>query len=161
MDAQERRPKSNRKYAAESRSLDTGTKQPHLQGEIGYPGYFTSLILPRTPRNPITAKIMNGNIDIDWTKYMSRLDYGGTRLSQTRNIAAKPMGLKKCKSDFWFRACQLANVFNDYFKEDFLLNPNYKNKLLQVYKAFFRQIYDETNHCTWRLLCDCSTCKDR
>ena len=108
----------------------------------------------------LLAKIMNGNIDIDWTKYMSMLDYGGTRNSQTRNFAAKPMRFKKCKSDFWFRACQLANVFNDFFKKDFLLNPNYKNNLLRVYKAFLRQIYSKTKPCTWRFLSVCSTCEE-
>ena len=60
MDAQQRRPKSNRKCSAESRSLDTGTKRPHLQGKIGYPGYFTSLIIPKTPRNPITCQNHEG-----------------------------------------------------------------------------------------------------
>ena len=97
----------------------------------------------------LLAKIMNGNIDIDWTKYMSRLGYRGTRNSQTRNFATRPMRLKEGESDFWFRACQLANLFNDYFKEDFLYNPNHKNNLLQVYNVFFRQIYSETNPCTW------------
>ena len=67
------------------------------------------------------------------------------------------MRLKKCESDFCFRACQLASLFN-YCKVDFLI-PNHKNKL-QVYKALFWQIYSETNPCTWRLLCDCSTCKE-
>ena len=90
-------------------------------------------------------KTMNGNIHIDWTKYLTRLNHGGTRISQTRNFGARPMRLKKCKSDFCFRACQLANVLKDYFIEDFLLNPNHKNKLLQVYQALFRQIYSETN----------------
>ena len=56
MDAQQKRPKSNRKKSAESRSLDTGTKRTHLQGEIGYPVYFSSLIIPRTPHNPITCQ---------------------------------------------------------------------------------------------------------
>ena len=69
---------------------------------------------------------MNGNIDIDYTKYLSSLDYGGTRNSQTRNFAARSMRLKKCESNFWFRACQLAKLFNDFFKEDFLFNPNHK-----------------------------------
>ena len=65
------------------------------------------------PSIPIRAKIMNGN-DIDWTIYMSKLDYGGTRNSRTRNFAARPMRFKKCESDFLFRACHLGNVFNDY-----------------------------------------------
>ena len=82
------------------------------------------------------AKIMNGNIDIDWTKYMSRLDYEGTRKSQTCDFAARPMRLKKCETDLWFRTCPLANLFNDYFKEYFLFNSNHKNILLQVYKPF-------------------------
>ena len=47
MDAQQRRPESNRKCATEIRSSNTGTKRPHLQGEI-VPWLFTSLILPRT-----------------------------------------------------------------------------------------------------------------
>ena len=63
----------------------------------------------------LLAKIINGNIDIDWTKYMSRLHYGDTRNS-TRYFAARSMRLKNCESDFWFRACQLANVF-DYFSQ--------------------------------------------
>ena len=55
MDALQIRTKSNRNCAAESCSLDTGTKCPHLQGEISYPGYFTSLIIPRPPGNPINC----------------------------------------------------------------------------------------------------------
>ena len=106
------------------------------------------------------AKIMNSNVDIDWTKHMSRLDYGSTRKLQTRNFAARPLRLKKCEFDFWFRTCQLANLFKDYFKEDFLFDPNHKDKLLKVSKAFFRQIYRETNPWTWPLLCDCSSCKE-
>ena len=41
MDAQQRRLKSTRNCAAESRSLDTGTKRFHLQGENGHPRSFT------------------------------------------------------------------------------------------------------------------------
>ena len=114
----------------------------------------------------LLAKIMNGNIDIDWTKYMSRLDYGSTRNSQTRNfpskpkLASKPMRLKKCESDFWFRACQLANLFNDYVRQDFPLNPNHKNNFLQVYKSLFRQFYSKPGTCTRWSLCDCGTCKE-
>ena len=79
----------------------------------------------------IRAKIWNSNIQIDWTKYMSMLYYGSTRNSQTCNFLARPMSLRSCECDFWCRACQLANRFNDYFKEDFFLNLN-NNKLLQA-----------------------------
>ena len=107
----------------------------------------------------LLARIMNGKIDIDWTKHMSRLDYGGTRKSQTGNFAARTLRLKKCKFDFWFRDCQQANPFNDYFEEDFPI-PNHKIKPLEVETAFFRQIDREMNPCTWRLFCDCSVCKE-
>ena len=73
--------------------------------------------------------IMNGNINIDWTKYKSRLDYVDTRNSETRNFNARPMRLEKCKSDFWFRASQLTNVFNDFLNKTFsstqTIKPNF------------------------------------
>ena len=41
------------------------------------------------------AKMMSHNIQVHWLKYMSRLDYGGIKTSQTRKINAGHMGLKK------------------------------------------------------------------
>ena len=84
----------------------------------------------------LLSEIMSGNFDIDWTKYMSRLDYRGARNSRTGNFAARPMRLKKCKSGFWFRACQLANLFNDYFNKIFLSTRTAKTNFSKSTKPF-------------------------
>ena len=85
------------------------------------------------------AKLMNDNFDIDWTKCISRYNNGCTTSSQTRNFSG-PTRHNECDSNLWFRACQLANLFIEASKEDFLFNPNHRSRLLQVYKAIFGPI---------------------
>ena len=70
------------------------------------------------------------------------------------------MRLKKCQSDFWFRACRLANLYNKYFKCDILFDPECKNRLLGMYAKFFKTRYNESDTCTWRILCECNNCGD-
>ena len=100
MDAKQRRLKSNHNCATESRSLDTGIKRSDLQGKLVTLDFSPLSLYQELHVILLLAKIMNGNIDIDWTRFMSGLDYGATRNSQTRNFVARPMGLKKCESDF-------------------------------------------------------------
>ena len=99
MDAKPSRLKSNQKCATESRSLDTGIKRNDLQGKLVTLGFLPLSLYHELHVILLLVKIMNGNIDIDWTRSMSKLDYGATRNSQTRNFVARPMGLKKCESD--------------------------------------------------------------
>ena len=77
-----------------------------------------------------------------------------------RNFVCKQMRLKKCESDFWFRACRLANLYNEYFKCDILFDPECKNRLLGMYTKFFKTRYNESDTCTWRILCECNNCRD-
>ena len=59
-----------------------------------------------------------------------------------------------------YRACHLANLFNDCFKYDILLDREHKSKLLELHYQFFISRYKESEHCIWRLLCGCNNCKD-
>ena len=107
------------------------------------------------------AKIIKGEEDYTWSNYVSISDYGDTRARSIRNFAAKyNINLKKCESDFWTRACQLTNLFNEFFKTDILFDKDHKHKLLDAYKTYFKLRYNEIDPCTWRILCRCSTCKE-
>ena len=99
---------------------------------LTYKDNFTTLVVlplitPWTSLIPITWQIMNGNINIRWTKFLSRLDYGGTGNSRASFFVAIPIKLRKCESELWYRTCQLANFFNEYFEEEFLFNTNHKS----------------------------------
>ena len=91
------------------------------------------------------AKILTGKVDIDWRSQVTITEIGTRRTQATRNFACQQIRLKKCESDYWFRACRLAIVFNDYFKFDIIFDPGCKNKLLEVYTKFFKTRYNETD----------------
>ena len=78
------------------------------------------------------AKILNEEVDIDWRIYVTMTEVGSTRTQVTRNFKCQNFRLKKCESDFWKWACQLVNICNDYFKQDFLFHEDYKPKLSSV-----------------------------
>ena len=82
------------------------------------------------------AKILAGKVDIDWRSHVSITDVGNRRAQMTQNFVCKQMCLKKCESDFWFRARRLANLYNEYFKCDILFDPECKNRLLGMYTKF-------------------------
>ena len=84
------------------------------------------------------AKILAGKVDIDWRSHVSISDVGNRRAQMTRNFVCKQMRLKKCASDFWFRACRLANLYNEYFNFDILFDPECKHRLLGMYTKFFK-----------------------
>ena len=106
------------------------------------------------------AKILNEEVDFDWRIYVTITVVGSTRTQVTRNFKCPKFCLKKCESDFWKRACQLANICNDYFKRDFLFHKDYKLKLRHLYRQFFKTTFCENDLCTWRLLCECTNCKE-
>ena len=89
------------------------------------------------------AKILSGKVDIDWRSQVTITDIGTRRTPVTRNFACQQIRLKKCESDYWFRACRLAILFNDYFKFDIIFDPGCKIKLLEVYTKFFKTRYNE------------------
>ena len=43
-------------------------------------------------------------------------------------------------SDFWKRACNLANICSDFFKSEFSFKEDCKNKLLDLYFLYFRNM---------------------
>ena len=106
------------------------------------------------------VKILTGKVDIDWRSQVTITHIGTRRTQATRNFAYKQILLKKCESDYWFRACRLANFFTDYFKFDIIFNPGCKIKLLEVYTKFFKTRYNESDICTWRILCGSNNCRD-
>ena len=106
------------------------------------------------------AKILAGKVDIDWRSQVTIADIGTRRTQAARNFACQKIRLKKCESDYCFRACRLANIFNDYFKFDIIFDPGCKIKLLEVYTKFFKTRYNESDSCTWRILCGCNNCRD-
>ena len=106
------------------------------------------------------AKMSSGKVDIDWQSHVTLAEVGTRRAQVTRNFICKQMRLQKSESDFWYRACHLANLFNDYFKYDILLDREHKSKLLELYNRFFISRHHESDPCTWRLLCACNNCRD-
>ena len=72
-------------------------------------------------------KMLSGNVDIDWQSHVTLAKVGTRRAQVTRNFICKQMRLQKRESDFWYRACHLANLFNDYFKYDILLDREHKS----------------------------------
>ena len=106
------------------------------------------------------AKILAGKVDIDWRSHVSITDVGNRRAQMTRNFVCKQMRLKKCESDFWFRACRLASLYNEYFKCDILFDPECKNRPLGMYTKFLKTCYNESDTYTWRILCECNNCRD-
>ena len=105
------------------------------------------------------TKILAGKVDIDWRSHVSITEIENRRAQMTRNFVCKQMRLKKCESDFWFGACRLANLYNEYFKCDILIDPECKNKLLGMYTKFSKTRKNETDTCTWRILCECNNCR--
>ena len=103
------------------------------------------------------AKTLAGKVDIDWRSHVSITDVINRRVQMTRNFVCKQMRLKKCESDFWFRAFRLANLYNEYLKCDILFSPECKNILLGM---FTNVRYNESDTCTWRILCECNNCRD-
>ena len=106
------------------------------------------------------AKILAGKVDLDWRSHVSITDVGNRKAQMTRKFVSRKMRLKKCESDFWFRACRHADLFNEYFKCDILFDPECKNRLLGMYAKFFRTRYNESDTCTWRIFCECNNCRD-
>ena len=106
------------------------------------------------------AKIHAGKIDIDRRSHVSITDVGNRRAQMTRNFVCKQMRLKKFESDFWLRACHFANMYDEYFKCDILFDPECKNRLLGMYTNFFKTRYNDSDTCTWRILCECNNCRD-
>ena len=106
------------------------------------------------------AKMLSGKVDIDWQSHVTLAEVGTRRAQVTRNFICKQMRLQKSESDFWYRACHLANLCNDYFTFDILLDREHKSKLLELYNRFFISRYNESGPCTWRLLCGCNNCRD-
>ena len=106
------------------------------------------------------AKILAGKVDIDWRSHVSITDVGNRRAQMTRNFVCKQMRLKKCESDCWFRACRLANLYNEYFKCDILFDPECKNRLLGMYTKFFKTRYNESDTCTTANTLTVETCSD-
>ena len=105
------------------------------------------------------ANIQSGKVDIDWHQYASLSDIGNTRAQTTRNFQCLIFRINKCKSDFWMQACNLANIFQDFFKSKVLFKGDCRNKLLDLYTLFFHNIYDENISCIWRIVFGCNKCK--
>ena len=97
------------------------------------------------------AKLLAGKVDIDWSSHIRITDVGNRRAQMARNFICQQMHLKKCESDFWFRACRLADLYNEYFKCDILFDPECKNRLLGKYTKFFETRYNESDTCTLRI----------
>ena len=106
------------------------------------------------------AKILAGKVDIDWRNHVSITDVGNRKAQMTRNFFCKQKRLTKCKSDLRFRACRLANLYNEYFKFDIFFDPECNNRLLGMYAKFFKTRHNESVTCTWRILCECNNCSD-
>ena len=106
------------------------------------------------------AKILTGKVDLNWKLHVSITEPGTTRYQTTRNFICQQPKLRKCESDYWYRACYLANTFNEFFKYDILFHENHKVKLLDLYFVYFKLRYDENNTCSWRIMCGCNNCKN-
>ena len=104
------------------------------------------------------AKISMGKVDLNWKLHASITEPGTTRYQRTRNFICRQPKLRKCESDYWYRACHLANTFNEFFQYDILFHENHKAKLLDLYFVYFRLRYDENNTCSWRIMCGCNNC---
>ena len=107
------------------------------------------------------AKILPGNVDIDWRSHVSITDVGNRRAQMTRNFVCKQIhSSEEVRVGFLVRACRLANLFNKYYKCDILFDPKCKNRLLGMYVKFFKTRFNESDTCTWRILCECNNCRD-
>ena len=106
------------------------------------------------------AKILFGKVDIDWQSHVTFAEVCTRRVQVTRNFICEQMRLQKSGSDFWYRARHLANMFNDCFKYDVLLDSDHKSKLLELYKRFFISRYNESDPCIWRLCVASITLRD-
>ena len=106
------------------------------------------------------AQILNEEVDFYWGIYVTMTEVGSTRTQVTWNFKCPNFRPKKCESDLWKRACQLPKVCNEYIKQDFLFHRDYKSKLCHLYRQFFETSFCENDLCTWRLLCECTNCKE-
>ena len=110
---------------------------------ISYKDMFINLgnllLLPQYQKFHVSlllAKIQNGKVDKKWRNYVNITDTGTTRKRATRNFSYWAFRLLECNSDFWLRACHLSNMFNNFFKKEFLFDYKNKEKLLQTYFNF-------------------------
>ena len=104
------------------------------------------------------AKILTGKVDLNWKLHVSITEPGTTRYQTTRNFIYRQPKLRKCESDYWYRACHLANTFNEFFQYDILFHENHKAKILALYFVYFRLRYNENNTCSWRIMCGRNNC---
>ena len=99
------------------------------------------------------AKNLTRKVDLNWKLHVSITEPGTTRYQTTRNFICRQSKLRKCESDYWYRACHLANTFNEFLQYDILFHENHTTKLLDLYFVYFRPRYDENNTCSWRFMC--------
>ena len=101
------------------------------------------------------AKILNGTYNFDCaSKFLNTSPLYFTRSAGASLFqCARPMK-EVAEQNFWFRARRLANLCPIKLNEFGL-----KNKLLTWMWIVFVKSFSESNLCSWKTYCDCTTCR--
>ena len=103
------------------------------------------------------SSIINNKFDINWHEYIGFSQYTGTRRASSPRMTTRQSNNKNCRQNFWYRTVKTVNFIDPKFI-DFFDSDGLKTKLTSLFWAYFTQLYDENNPCTWRLNCDCTNC---
>ena len=99
--------------------------------------------------------MLNDNYDVVPNETLPHA-YDSTRQFQRGELPIAQTRLQKTVDNFFTRTKRLYNYLI-YACPSFYQKPD-KTTLTDIYHTFFQKKYNETNTCTWRLLCRCGNC---
>ena len=96
----------------------------------------------------------------DWNleDHVERITSKNTRQASRGELQIPKTRLKKSEENFWIRAYHLYNIFSHLVEFNEHDQTTLKNILTSIYWRYFDKYYNESNTCTWRILCICGGC---
>ena len=105
-------------------------------------------------------KILTGKTELQWKKFISVKEKGQTRYASMKKYESKQFRLQKSESDFFLRACNIANALNEHLNFDVMEHENIKELITNVFWRYFKEKFNENDPCSWRIDCRCMNCKN-
>ena len=100
----------------------------------------------------LLSKIHNNHYDFNFSdRFPPKSDLANTR---SRLFECTRPAKFVCENKFWFHAKRLANLVSQ--KVDFTNTIGLKGRLLQWMWEHFEKRFDDSNPCSWKILCDCT-----
>ena len=100
----------------------------------------------------LLSKILNNHYDFNFSdRYPPKNDLANTR---SRLFECTRPAKFVCEKNFCIHAKRLANLVPQ--KVDFTNTIGLKGRLLQLMWEHFEKRFDDSNPCSWKILCDCT-----